>query len=106
MIRPVFALALQGNAAYRRGGFFELVATELLTGLGEAFGDPALPIRAGLFLMSLPRRRGLLQRGDGDSSSPDERSGLNSKRSSRQPVGRKRRRAHQASGLSSRTNPH
>jgi hypothetical protein len=71
--RPVFALALllPGNALERVDAAeagFELVAAELFYRLGEAFGDPALPIGGCLLGVSKACRLGLPQSGPGNSA--------------------------------------
>ena len=81
--RPVFALALPGDALERVDAAeagFELVAAELLDRLGEAFGDPALPIGFGLLFMAPPRCSGLRQGSAGDNCGANKRCELNKKR--------------------------
>jgi hypothetical protein len=53
----------------------ELVAAELLDRFGEAFGDPALPIRLRLLLVSLGGRLRLVGRPSSLSSVPPKRIG-------------------------------
>jgi hypothetical protein len=78
--RPVLTLALLRDTLKRVDAAeldFELLAAELLDGLGEALGDPALPIRGRLRFMASPRCSGLRQGSAGDNCGDNQRYELN-----------------------------